>query len=391
MPRQRTTKIKYDTEIVGVVKGRGLQQMLERPFPILYIGLPAHSLSIISTLYFTLRTAIGIRWSVRLRDATPRGSSTNLPGSTADDGRRQIERMWRRSGCFSILTGTFAARDVAGASVSTACGVATWRDGPRDRHPMAPRRRGAGRRLVVREVMVMSPREWVGAGAALFAGALVHSLLYTTKPSESPGCFALVRVGARGANVVSPPRTSLCCSPTVVYPIISLRYEDAILLLHLATSCFSRPLSFRSSTRSLRVLYRLDWPGALRSTLPLRMANQSAFGNPDSSSGLAWSDRPLLGSRIIVPIYRRPGVDSCHVRDPHGDGGGAELTAAEHVSAERCLNRQWKGSPSFRFSIPGTSARHHHHRLLQATTYSAASRDLAINHRVCVARRWSCG
>jgi ABC-type antimicrobial peptide transport system permease subunit len=222
--RGSDTKIKYDTTIVGVVKDAVYSNMREAPVPV-YYSASAQARQQRNMNFYVRTVADPLQAASAVRGAVA-SFDPNLPVVNLRTMQAQIDANVANERLLSLLTGTFAGLATLLAAVGL-YGVLAFNVARRTREIGIRMALGAGaaqvRRLVVREVLVI-----IGIGTALgltaawFAGTLVQSVLFDTKPAD-PWIFASA-AAALGiialAAAYIPVRRA-----TGVDPMIALRYE----------------------------------------------------------------------------------------------------------------------------------------------------------------------
>jgi predicted permease len=216
--------IKFDTFIVGVVKDAKYSTMKEAPPPVYYSASAQSPRQ--RNMNFYVRTATepahlasAIRGAVASLDP-------NLPIVNLRTMQAQIDANMANERLLSLLTGTFAGLATLLAAIGL-YGVLAFNVARRTREIGIRMALGASapqvRRLVVREVLVIIGLGLAtGLAAAWFAGRLIESVLFQTKPAD-PWIFvsaaAVLGIIALVAAYVPVRRA------TTVDPMIALRYE----------------------------------------------------------------------------------------------------------------------------------------------------------------------
>ena len=222
--RGSDARIKYDTVIVGVVKDAVYSNMREPARPVYYSAYAQARQQrnmnfYVRTVADPLQAASAVRGAVASFDP-------NLPVVNLRTMQAQIDANVANERLLSLLTGAFAGLATLLAAVGL-YGVLAFNVARRTREIGIRMALGAGaaqvRRLVVREVLVIiGIGTAAGLTAAWFAGALVQSVLFETRPADpwvfaaAAGALALIAFVA----AYLPARRA-----TTVDPMIALRYE----------------------------------------------------------------------------------------------------------------------------------------------------------------------
>ena len=222
--RGSDTKIKYDTTIVGVVKDAIYSNMRDPMHPVYYsVAAQARQQRNMNFYVRTVADPLQAAGAVRAAVAS---LDPYLPLVNLRTMQAQIDANVASERLLSLLTGTFAGLATLLASIGL-YGVLAFNVARRTREIGIRMALGAGvaqvRGLVVREVLlIVGLGGVIGLGAAWFAGALVQSVLFGTRPAD-PWIFggaaaALGLIALLAAYV--PARRA-----TGVDPMIALRYE----------------------------------------------------------------------------------------------------------------------------------------------------------------------
>jgi predicted permease len=216
--------IKFDTFIVGVVKDAKYSSMKEVPPPVYYTPYAQSPRQRAS--YFYVRTANDPLQAAGAIRAAVASLDPNLPVVNLRTMQAQIDANVANERLLSLLTASFAGLATLLAAVGL-YGVLAFNVARRTREIGIRMALGASapqvRRLVVREVLtIIGIGVAAGLAAAWFAGRLIQSVLFQTKPAD-PWIFAsaaaVLGVIALAAAYVPVRRA------TDIDPMIALRYE----------------------------------------------------------------------------------------------------------------------------------------------------------------------